>query len=82
MRFVCVESGFFARREAVRDVMPTFRICVGGVDTEGFRRIDRAMDALDFRPAGYAQQDFAVGPHERNRREGLAVRDRARDVDS
>ena len=81
MRLVCVEPRFFARREAVRDVTPVLGTGICGINAEGFDGIDCAMDLLDFRPAGYAQQDFAAGPHERNCREGLTVRDGAQDID-
>ena len=54
---------------------------VGGIDAERFDGVDRLQHALDLRPAGEAQEDFAAGAHIRDGREGFAGHDGAQDVD-
>ena len=58
------------------------RAGVGGIDAELLDGIDRLQHALDLRPAGDAQQDFAAGTDEGTVEIGFAGRDGAQDVDA
>ena len=68
--------------ETVVDMLPVVGAGLGRIDADLFDGVDRLQHALDFRPAGNAQQDLAAGAHVRNSRIGFAACDGAQNVDA
>ena len=62
----------FVDRQPVMGMMPIVGRGVGRIDAERFDGIDQLQHALDFRPAGQAQQAFAAGLDIRHSRAALA----------
>lgn len=77
-----VPSWRLAGRQAVMDVTPIVRRCIGGVDAYAFDGVDHLQHLLDLCPTGDPQEDVAAGAHVGNGRARRTGRYGAQDVDA
>ena len=66
MALAQIRARLLTSREAVVDMPPMIGTGLNRVDARRFDGVDRLQHALDFRPAGKAQQDLATRANEGN----------------